>query len=797
MKFPAKKFGSDLIITRCAAICFLFVIAGENFCAADTPTHLPPPANIKIDFDHDVRPILETSCLRCHGAKKPHSDFRLDFRAGALAGGDENTNDIVPGHSEKSLLVAYVARQVPDMEMPPDGRGAALTPQQIGVLRAWIDQGANWSTTNLPPALEMTVTPTIHWFGVSGNKSKFREIEGAKDGLSEGVENFSVAEQISPAKKISLEGRAIVPGQDFDFKLSLDKSDLGFIHAGFDQWRKYYATDGGYNPTVVPSEFNFDSDLHVDNGRAWVDFGLGLPRWPQIALGYEYQYRVGTESTLDWGGANGKNIYPATQSVDERAHTIKLDVTKNFDDWHLDNNVRVDFYIEKNSGAEAAILLGGATPDDFVNTRDDYHHVQGMDTLTVEKQIRDWWFITGGFYYSHLSGDDFFNQTTAIPAFSFNNVLSSQKITLSRESKIFSVANLFSPLSCLMLSLGTQNEWTRERGFGESIPDLDVLANTTLPADSSLDEFKASQNANFRFTKIPFSVIFGDAQFSEDNYSVGQTDEADELQRETAANNFRYNLKTGFSTSPWRWIDLTTQYGRQSSDTDYGQLQDVFLSEGLNSPTNGYPGFILNRKIISDQFETKLVLHPVIWLKTTLTYQLTSTDYSSKTDPAFDLGLAQLVSVGGFIADGHYDLQTYGISATVTPWRQFYFTGAFTYSRSRATTADNGDASIVPYAGNIFTVNAVANYAINEKTCLQLAYNFSRANYSENNAAAGIPAGLDYTRNDLIAGLTRKLTKNLSGALHYEFSQYSEPSSGNANNFTAQGIFATFVYKWQ
>lgn len=777
------------------AIFLLLALFGKNLPAANTATNLPPPANIKIDFDRDVRPILETSCLRCHGANKPHSDFRLDFRAGALAGGDDNTNDIVPGHSEKSLLVAYVARQVPDMEMPPDGRGAALTPQQIGVLRAWIDQGANWSATNLSPALEMTVAPTIRWFDVSGNKSKFREIEGVKDGLSEGVEHFSATEQISPTEKVSLEGRTIVPGQDFDFKLALDKSDAGFIHAGFDQWRKYYATDGGYNPTVVPSEFNFDSDLFVDNGRAWVDFGLDLPRWPQIVLGYEYQYRVGTESTLDWGGANGKNIYPATQSLDERTHTIKLDVTKNFDDWRLENNARVDFYTEKNSGAET-FVFGGTTPGELVNTPDDYRQVQGMDTLTFEKQIRDWWFFTGGFYYSHLSGSDFFNQTLLFPP-SFSIGLSSQKITLSRESEIFSVANLFSPLSYLMLSLGTQNEWTRERGFGESIPDLDLLSNTTLPADSSLDEFKASQNANFRFTKIPFSVVFGDALFSEDNYSVGQTDDADELQRETAANAFRYDLKTGFSTSPWRWVDLTAQYGRQSSSTDYGQLQDVFLSEGLNSPTNGYPGFILNREITSDQFETKLVLHPATWLKTTLTYQLTSTDYSSKTDPAFDLGLAQLVSTGGFIADGHYDLQTYGISATVTPWRQFYFTGAFTYSRSRATTADNGDPSIVPYAGNIFTVNAAATYVLNEKTSLQLAGNFSRANYSENNAAAGIPAGLDYTRNDLIVGLTRQLTKRLSGALHYEFSQYSEPSSGNANNFTAQGVFATLVYKWQ
>jgi hypothetical protein len=86
---------------------------------------------------------------------------------------------------------------------------------------------------------------------------------------------------------------------------------------------------------------------------------------------------------------------------------------------------------------------------------------------------------------------------------------------------------------------------------------------------------------------------------------------------------------------------------------------------------------------------------------------------------------------------------------------------------------------------------------LNPKTSLQTSYAFSRADYGENNAAAGMPLGIDFTRNELIVGLTRQITKRLSGALHYEFSQYSEPSSGTANNFTAQGIFATLVYKWQ
>jgi hypothetical protein len=789
MKNPsARRFLEAGVLT------FLMASAGQKLIAADTTntTQNLPPANIKINFDRDIRPIFEENCLRCHGPQKPKSNFRLDNRKDALTGGDNNTNDIVPGNSRESRLIAYVARQVPDMEMPPVDKGTPLTTNQIALLRAWIDQGVNWTTTNQLPPLQLTVEPVVGGMIVHGNDGKFRELQGTKEGASGGVQYFSAEKQISPDEKYSLSGHVIVPQQDINVQLALDKTDRGFIHAGFDNWRKYYGTDGGYDPTVTPSIFNLNQDLYVDNGHAWIDFGLDLPRWPEMVLGYEYQYQKGNESALDWGYANGKNIYPATQSLDEKTHSIKFDLTASFYDWQLNNNARVDFYSLNNESMESAILFGGSQPDQFINTKDNYQHVQGMATLVLGKQLFDWWFLNGGFYYSQLAGTDYFNQINAIPSLGFSAALSSAQITLDRQSEIFSFANLFTLANNLTFSIDTQNEWTRETGFSESIPDLELGGGATVPANSSLDDYRSSQSANFRFTGIPFTVVSGDAMISADDYSVFQAEDTEDLLRNTAAQNSRYDLKTGFSTSPWRWGDLTVQYERQSSDTIYNQLEDVF--SGNIGPTNGYPAFILDRNIVSDQFETKLALRPATWLKIMLTYQITTTDYSSKTDPMFYQGI---VSGGGFIEDGNSHAQTYGIGATVTPIRRLYFSGQFTYSQSRLTTAANGDPSIVPYEGNIFAFNGSANYLLTLKSSLQFYYNFSSADYAENNAAAGIPAGLNYLRNDFIVRITRKLTERLSGALSYEFSQYNEPSSGGANNFTANGIMATLSYSWR
>ncbi|HEY5233533.1 MAG TPA: c-type cytochrome domain-containing protein [Verrucomicrobiae bacterium] len=776
---------------------FVFLAICHALSAAEILTgRLPPSANVKIYFDRDIRPIFEASCLRCHGPQKPHSDFRLDSREPALNGGDDNTNDIVPGDSEKSFLINYAARQTPEMEMPPVGKGDPLTPQQIGALRAWIDQGADWGTNSKSSAFAFAFEPALRQIYVHGDESKFRELEGFHGGMTQGVEKFSAAQTAGTDGKISLEGHFIVPNQDVKLILALDKTDLGFVHAGFDDWRKYYDNSGGYDTNVIPSQFALNSDLYVDSRDIWVDFGLTLPRRPQIMIGFEYQSRIGNESMLDWGNANGKNIYPATQSVDERTRIVKLDVTHDIGGLHLEDSANLEFYSEKNGGAESSILFGGTSPDTFINTQDDYHHVQGMNTFTLEKQIRDGWLLSGGFYYSRLDGSDFFNQTTAIPSLNFANVLGSQQITLHRESEIFSLASLFTPLDYLSLSLGTQNEWTRENGFGDSVPDLELGMNTN--ADSNLDEFKASQNASLRFTKIPFTVLFAETRLEEQSLGEFQEHDSDDpstFMRQTDARNFTCDALGGISTSPWQWLDWDAQIRRKSSDTDYNHLTDVF--NGIPADmTNGYPAFILNRKIKTDEFETKLALRPANWIKTTLTYQVSATDYSSKTDPAFDFGLSQEVSPGGEILDGLYHAQTCGLSATLTPFRQLYFSGAFTYNRSSVVTADNGDPSIAPYRGNICTLTTTAAYELNAKTRLQAGYVFSCADYAQNNSAAGVPLGLDFTRHELLAGLVRQITKNLSGALRYEYSQYTEPSSGDARDFTAHEIFATLAYKW-
>ena len=113
---------------------------------ADLSAKLPPAAKAKVSYKKDIKPLIEKSCLNCHGPKKrPKGKFRIDTRELALKGGYEGVA-IIPGKSEKSPLIYYMNYQVVDYEMPPEGKKdyPKLNREQIGLMRAWIDQGVNY-----------------------------------------------------------------------------------------------------------------------------------------------------------------------------------------------------------------------------------------------------------------------------------------------------------------------------------------------------------------------------------------------------------------------------------------------------------------------------------------------------------------------------------------------------------------------------------------------------------------------------------------------------------------------------
>ena len=126
------------LLTCIAAAATLVAIS-----AADVDLKKIPPASTKtgVTYTKDIQPIFKKSCYKCHGEEKQKGKLRLDSLSAAMKGGEDG-EVIIAGKSEKSPLVQAVSGAVEDGLMPPDGKGDPLTKEQIGLIRAWIDQGA-------------------------------------------------------------------------------------------------------------------------------------------------------------------------------------------------------------------------------------------------------------------------------------------------------------------------------------------------------------------------------------------------------------------------------------------------------------------------------------------------------------------------------------------------------------------------------------------------------------------------------------------------------------------------------
>jgi hypothetical protein len=117
----------------------LAVLPRLTLAAPQAAAETPLPA--AVEFNRDIQPILSDKCYTCHGPSKQMAMLRFDSEESAkkdLGGGNFA---IVPGNPAKSAMVGRITSDDPDVRMPYGGE--PLSAREIGLIRRWIEQGAN------------------------------------------------------------------------------------------------------------------------------------------------------------------------------------------------------------------------------------------------------------------------------------------------------------------------------------------------------------------------------------------------------------------------------------------------------------------------------------------------------------------------------------------------------------------------------------------------------------------------------------------------------------------------------
>lgn len=133
-------------------------------------------AGAEVSFNEDIRPIFSNTCFFCHGPDEEErkAGLRLDTFEGATADND-GIIGIVPGNPEASEIFYRLTTDDEDEIMPPPKHGEPFTPEEVALVRRWIEEGAKYET---------------HWAYVKPERPELPRVEGEAPATDHPVDAF-------------------------------------------------------------------------------------------------------------------------------------------------------------------------------------------------------------------------------------------------------------------------------------------------------------------------------------------------------------------------------------------------------------------------------------------------------------------------------------------------------------------------------------------------------------------------------------------------------------------------------
>lgn len=148
----------------------------------------------EVDFNTDIKPILNKHCISCHGGVKKNGGFSLLFEEEALAATESGHPAIVPGSASSSELIKRLTHSDPELRMPY--QRAQLSEEEIDLLKKWIDQGAKWGKHwAYEPVKAPELPSNFSNAGLGGNEAQ------AQAPIDFFVQEQLTAQGLSPAPK--------------------------------------------------------------------------------------------------------------------------------------------------------------------------------------------------------------------------------------------------------------------------------------------------------------------------------------------------------------------------------------------------------------------------------------------------------------------------------------------------------------------------------------------------------------------------------------------------------------------
>ena len=664
----------------------------------------------------------------------------------------------------------------------------------------------------------------------SGDRAQFeQEHRLPGDQAYGGIQDLHYEQTVGQNATLTVDGHAIWDTNDYDIHVELAKPNLGYIKAGYTEFRSWYDGNGGFFPH---NDVFFNPpypEMHIDRGDAWVELGLRAPNWPEITIRYDHEFRFGQKDSTVWGDTNltglavqpNRKIVPSFSNIDEKRDIFSFEASKTFGNTdvllgmryeHTEDNDSLN--MERSAGSVGVVPGGQRKVTQTQNDDVDLFSGHGI----TETRITDNLWFTAGYSYTTLTND---LSGTRIFGTHWDQAFGEPVPTLgSRDTAFIDLAgtaqikeNLFNANVFWMpfdnLAILTGFRYTHQNNDSEStFIDEEPVPNTPpftpanpqggfhfgpgVPANgarnSDYNDF--AERLELRYTGIKDWLFYFEGEWDEEWGHVNEFQSLDEpepvpLDKDTNALGQKYTI--GAAWNPTMRFSLAGQYFHRIASYD----ADLFTS--------------LHQRLVDqdwnvDDFNIRMTFRPKLPVCMGSLAFVTRYDF---VHTSIDSQWFVEGETKAELQSGEIKQHVISESLNWNPLPRFFLQANFSYVLNQTDTPAN-NISLTPLASptvtnfrnDYWTVTSGIGYIINDKTDFYADYYFYCANDYFNNAAVAVPYGMGATEHAVTATVTRQLTKNMRLLLKYGYYNYRDETSGGHNNYRAHSLFSSLQVRF-
>ena len=632
------------------------------------------------------------------------------------------------------------------------------------------------------PTAPVEETPASNWIGftvggafVSGNDAGMRQRTQTNGDFYGGIDSLQFTQKLNDSTTLTLDGHALPGLEDYEFNLNLEKTDVGFIKAGYKEYRTWYDGSGGFNPYGTPANrwvVPYDDELALDRGEIYFEAGLRLPNVPNITFGYQHLWRDGTKDSTMWGRTNVANV-PSFYNIDETRDIFKLDVEHTLGNTDIDLGLRYDTSKNVDTRHESRQLLGTATDRNIaqrdVNNTDLFNAHLFTETRFGERVI-----LNLGYSFTTMDtnvdgSDRIFNNLTSSRDEGYRALFGGSDV----KTHVANASIWWNPIDDLVIAPSFRVEWedlsssTRfnltARGLDEDVTNANDDNRTTT-----------SEQLEIRYTGIPDLLLYARGQWSQvdGNRFVWEDIEGALSERWTDISIESQKYVVGANWYPLQGLSLSSQYYYQSYDEEF------------NHTDGGLTPMMRDHSFDTNDVNVRLTWRALPNLTFVSRYDYQHSDiYNTAFNPALkEIQSADVTS------------NIFSQSVTWNATQRFYLQGSVHWIMANTDTGYEklaNDNRAPNMENDYFAGSLTSGFSIDDKTSLTgcLTY-YGASNYAA--APSSMGYGLNTEEFSASLTLTRMLTPNMIWNVRYAYiTSNTDPmpdQSGGFNDFDAHMI---------